>query len=696
MLSQLGGRLRAARHSRFVGRIPEKDLFQSALSATELPFFVLYLFGPGGIGKTTLMQEYALICERLDVPSLYLDVRSVDPAPDAFIETLHRTLGLAENISFIEYLTQFSRFALLLDTYETLAPLDDWLRESFLPQLPENVLVVLAGRQPLSPAWRADPGWQALTRSVALRNLDPNYSIDYLSRRQIPPEQYAAVLDFTHGHPLALSLVADVFAQRGDTQFQPETVPDIVKTLLEQFVQKVPGPAHRAALEVCPLVRITTESLLADMLKTPDVRELFEWLQGLSFMEHSTEGLFPHDLAREALLADLRWRNPDWYTELHRRARAHYLNRLGQTSGPAQARVLLDYIYLHRDNPMVKPFFEWKLGGNYITDTMQPSDMPSLVAMVAQHEGSLSARYASYWFSRQPDTVLVIRDGKRQPAGFLMMLTLGRITPQDLQADPSVKAAWDYLQTQAPLRVGEAATLFRFWMAADSYQDVSPIQSLIFVNIVRHYLTTPGLAYTFIPCANADFWSNVFSYADLARLPQADFTVEGHQYGMYGHDWRAVPPMAWLELLGEREIAATPDSAQPTPVEPMIVLSETEFGAAVQAALRDYTRSEAMRGNPLLRSRLVIERVGLSASDTERITALRSIVRETADSLQDSPRQAKFYRPLYHTYFQPATTQEQAAEVLDLPFSTYRRHLKSGITRVIEVLWMHEIGSTEK
>ena len=52
------------------------------------------------------------------------------------------------------------------------------------------------------------------------------------------------------------------------------------------------------------------------------------------------------------------------------------------------------------------------------------------------------------------------------------------------------------------------------------------------------------------------------SYADLARLPQADFEVDGRRYGVYyGHDWRAVPPAAWLQLLTEREIA---DGRSPT------------------------------------------------------------------------------------------------------------------------------------
>jgi len=38
-------------------------------------------------------------------------------------------------------------------------------------------------------------------------------------------------------------------------------------------------------------------------------------------------------------------------------------------------------------------------------------------------------------------------------------------------------------------------------------------------------------------------------------------------------------------------------------------------------------------------------------------------------------------------------TQEHVAELLDLPFSTYRRHLKAGVARVADALWSREIGS---
>jgi len=50
------------------------------------------------------------------------------------------------------------------------------------------------------------------------------------------------------------------------------------------------------------------------------------------------------------------------------------------------------------------------------------------------------------------------------------------------------------------------------------------------------------------------------------------------------------------------------------------------------------------------------------------------------------------FRALEATYLHPAPTQEAAAELLDIPFSTYRRHLTSGIQRLTEILWRQEIG----
>jgi hypothetical protein len=689
-------RLEQARRRHFVGRAAERELLRTALSAPELPFFVLHVFGPGGIGKTSLMREFASIGRESGLTVAYVDGRRIDPSPDLFLRAVCMALDLPPNTDPVEYLASNpGRLLLLVDTYELLTPLDGWMREQFLPGLRDDIFVILAGRQPPALPWRTDPGWHDMMRILPLRNLAPEESRDYLERRGVPTEQIDAVLDFTHGHALALSLVADVYDQGPDTRFRPEAAPDVIQTLLDQLVQQVPSPTHRAALEATSLVRLMTESLLAAMLERDDVHELFDWLRGLSFMETDRHGIFPHDLAREALTADIRWRNPEWFAELHTRSRGYYMKRIKSASGQEQRWILADLIYLHRDNPSVRPFFLWQESGTVFTDALRPEDVEVLAEMVERHEGSESAALAVHWLSRQPHNASVLRSAGGEPVGFLARVTLEATSPADRRLDPAVGATWDVLKRK-PLRSGETALLFRFWMALESYQSVSPEQTRLVLNIIQDYLVTPGLAYTFVPCADPDFWRMAFEYSDMERLPEADFTVGNRRYGVFGHDWRVTPPLAWFELLAERELNMTPPAPRVrSGADSLIVLSEADFATAVRDALRDYTDTAALAANPLIRSRLVRAGSGSDVSPAARATTLRKMLRETAESLQESPRLVKFYRAVYHTYFQPAVTQEQAAEVLDLPFSTYRRHLRSGIEEMTARLWAREIGNME-
>ena len=715
MPALLEGRLRAARRNAFVGRETERALVRTALSSDILPYCVLHVHGPGGVGKTSLLKVLGDAAAEAGALAVYADARNFDPSPAGFITMLRLTFASADPHgwkdrplsvdieSFWRDVTDGAadrRIVLLLDTVETLAPLDDWLRDVFLPPMPETVLVILAGRHPPSAAWRADPGWQTLIRSLALRNLGPDEGRAYLLQRRIPIEQHAQVLAFTHGHPLALSLVADTFAQRTEAHtFLPEESPDLIRTLLEKFVQKVPGPAHRAALEASALVRSMTESLLASMLNMPDpalgaaegVRELFDWLRGLSFVDSAPGGLLLHDLARDAMSADVRWRNPEWYTQLHNRARAYYNAGMKRSQGQEQQRFLSDIIFLHRDNAVVRPFIDWQQQGGLFVDHARPADLPALVAMVERHEGAASAEIARHWFARQPQGISVVRDSQQQPRGFALRLSMRDVDEDDCAVDPAMRPARAWMARSIGLRPAEVGLYFRFWMAHDTYQAVSPIQSLIFLNVVQHYLVTPRLACHVFPAAAPEFWMPVLSYAELQRNPDCDYEVGGRRYGAFTHNWRAMPPTLWLEILAQKEVGATPTaSASDGPAT--AALSEVEFAEGARDALRDLNRPQALRANRLLNARLVVDRSGPNAAEMDRVAALKGLIVQAIDALNSGPRDAKLYRALLHTYVKPAPTQEKAAELLDVPFSTYRRHLQAGIARVIEILWARELG----
>ena len=689
---RLADRLVMAQRQRFVGRAGELELFRSALQGSEPPFAVLHVYGPGGVGKTRLLGEYARVADSDGLPMVRLDGRTIEPSPGRISARPASGDAACRPASPLAALGRQPRSALLIDTYERLTPLDAWLRETFLPQLPGQMLIVIAGRNPPTSAWRMDPGWQDLVRVISLRNLPPQDSRAYLRARGIPEARHPSVLAFTHGHPLALALVADVLTRGERETFSPENAPDVVRVLLERFVQQVPSAAHRRALEVCARTRVTTEALLADVLGPADAPALFAWLRGLSFVEQGAEGLFPHDLAREVLDADLRWRDPESFRDLHARVLRSLVRRLQARTGREQQRAYFDLVYLSRNSPLMRTYYDWKAMGTAYAEPAAPEDSPAILAMVRRHEGEASERIAAYWLGRRPDAFLAFRGAGRQLAGFTAVLLLDEADPEACAADPAVAAAWQCVRRYGPLRPGERLMHHRFWMSRGGYQDRAAVTLTAAAGAPR-WLTTPGLAWTFLAVADPDFREAHFTTIGFPRAPEAEFEVGGRRYGVFAHDWRVEPPLTWIERKGQLDPAV---ESAPAPLDwesraPLVVLSRPDFEAAVRRALRDFTRPAALAANPLLRSRVAAEHAGGAPTPA----TLQALLREATETLQANPTDEKLHRAIRRTYLEPAATQELAAELLGLPFSTYRCHLSGGIGRVTEWLWRRELHGLE-
>lgn len=389
---------------------------------------------------------------------------------------------------------------------------------------------------------------------------------------------------------------------------------------------------------------------------------------------------------RDAVAADLRWRDPARVRVLRERARVALLARLDARDGdPAQA--LLDLMALHDD---LRQAMRLPGGEDPLTLTpLRDGDADAVVAVVARHEGDRSAEVARLLLADRPHAWVVVREAGERVAGFLCALRLPEAAPATPD-DPALVAAGRGLGTLPPLREGEHAVLFRFWMAAESYQSASPAQALLAAQLARTFLTAPGLAVSLLPCADPDEWADFLRYADHRHLPAAGFAVGERAYAVYAHDWRAVPPAAWLGALARRELGGPGPVAEPGAGE-AAVLGREAFAAAVKDGLRSFARPARLATNPLLGSRVVAAASGPDAPRAERVAALQRVLREAAASLRRSPADERLYRVLHRAYLAPAPTLDRAAEALDLPSSTFRRYLAAAVERVVEALWEREL-----
>lgn len=658
-------RLAAARDRAFVGRRAELTMFKAALAGETHARPVQYLQGPGGVGKSMLLRRFAHEARRAGRVVTEVDGRTVTPTPAAFQAAASAAL-------------HEPRAVLLVDTFEKCQGLEGWLWGQFLPQMADGAVAVVAGRSEPDLCWAADPGWTDLLQLVQLRGLSLEDAADYLRARGVPTVAHDALLTFAGGNPLVLALAAAVAIEEGAGT--PGRLPsrDAVAELLPQLVGEPPSPAHRRALEICSHASVTTESILRALLGTP-APELFAWLRAQPFIEATPEGVFPHDAVRAALEADLRWRDPDGFADMHRRIQAYLLERVRSAPDSQVLFTTGALKFLHRSRgPM--PEVGWRDVGLVEDRPYAPDQRQALLDMVAATEGAESAAIAAFWLDRRPEAFRVFcstRSG--HIVAFMSWLRLDR--PEGVDVDPVVAAAWRHAQERGPVRPGEHIAVARFLVSSTAYHRPSASMTFSQWRICGEMIRADRLSWSYIVASDDGFWNE--HLRDMFMVPiEARPQVGERRFALFGHDWRSQPADLWMRAQSDAVLATGRRRAGPDGcLGGFAVLSHADFKAAVRDALRSLRQPDALAGNPLHRTRLVVE------SGRTLPEALSAAV----DRLAGSRAGDKRHRALTVTYFGGSPTQEAAAQRLQLPWSTYRRHLASAIDHLSDLLWHEEL-----
>ena len=689
----LGKRLDRERVRRFVGRAAELDVFSTWLTAGS--FSVLWVYGPGGIGKSTLLRAFAEAARNAGYLLAQIDGARVMPTPDGIGAAVWESLS--DGIDELTYgRTPAKPSVIMIDAAERLQPVEGWLREDFLPALPAETRVIIAGRRPPDAAWRSDPGWRDLLRVMPLRNFSPDQTRTLLKIEGMPTNLLDQVMTLTHGHPLAVSLLIDAVRRSGPGIDVPESLqdlPDVVTALLGRIVEHAPTGRHRAALQVSAHAAATTEPLLRTALpaEAEEASELWEWLRDLSIMEETQAGIFPHDVARDVLEADLRRRDPDTYADIHRRLRGYLVDQVKASAGNPDAlqQAVADLLFLIRDHPVAGAYWYWDALEGCPGQPAQPSQFDVMIAMIRETQGEQQAELAAHWLGRQPEAFRVFEGPDGEIGGYAARLALHLASREDIEADPGTAALWRYAQQHHAPPPGELVLGWRFVVDRDPDERHPRLAGTMFGawHVIDILLRGPT-AWEFDACyTDLDYWERFFNHFDFVHLPEADYHIGPSRYVTFGHDWRRVGVADWLEVTAARELG---EQVTITAPEPAAMLSHEEFASSVKQALRSLHQPQALLRNPLMASSMVQNKLR-EHPDHRPDQVLRGLIINAAQVVKADPRAEAQYRVLDRTYLHPAPSQEKAAELLNLSFSTYRRYRDRGIEAITGWLWDRDI-----
>ena len=675
MPSHLGDLLDIARRQRFVGRHREMVCFDDAVAGRS-PQRVLFVHGQGGIGKTTLMLELRARAQAAGRPVVLIDGRDVDPSPEGLQTALRLARDSPEDHRPAWQL--LTGVVLLVDGYEQLVSIDAWLRSILIPRLSADAVVVLAGREPPAAPWRTDPGWRHL---VAVHRLDPfdtSESGELLDHAGVAPPDRPHLVALGRGHPLTMALLADL-AVSGEVPATLAGAPDLISALLETFLSDVPSDLHRIGLAACAIAWLTTEELLTQLVGAEAAPAVWQWLARRPFITAGPRGLSAHDLARDVLEAEFERRAPERYRSYRRIIYAHAVTALRAATGLDRQRHAQQMFFLLGNSPLADVVSSLRTRGSATVAPARTDEHEPVCGAIEQFEGPVSAELVRAWMEERPDQLSVVRTGDNL-TGFAYHVLCPSGSPLE-DRDPVVRAVLDHIAREGPLRPGELVDITRFCAGTRAHQHDAYALLVASVSILLEMLTRPLAWSVFIGVDPVTF---AFSdYMAFGRLVEVE--VGGLRHVAYGVDWRRIPVDVYLDLVRDRA-----HSGQTGPPPAALLrpppLDRTRFAAAVKAALQTLSRPDQLATNPLVHSALAATATGPT------IDKLRATIHDAVTHLGNQPKGGHLRAVLDRTYLRPAPTQEAAAQVLDLPLSTYRRYLTRALDDLTDILWVMEIG----
>lgn len=243
-----------------------------------------------------------------------------------------------------------NRIVLLLDTYEQMTALEDWVGE-VAQKIHPNILMAIAGRK--LPDWnRTWQGWMASAQVEELKPMTEDIMRQLIHRYYATmrggepnPVQVETIIRFARGLPMVVTSAVQLWVKYGVEDFQSVKA-EIVASLVDRLMEGVPS-AFIPALEAAAVVRWFDQPILRALTGLEDVREIYNELRRFPFVRARVEGLALHDSVREMMDENLRVQDSERHSELHERAAMYFEKRLAKVTGAESERLGFERLYHH-------------------------------------------------------------------------------------------------------------------------------------------------------------------------------------------------------------------------------------------------------------------------------------------------------------------------------------------------------------
>jgi hypothetical protein len=538
----------------FIGRRQEIEQLLHLVIYGRIP--VVFLHGIGGIGKSSLLNMFAAEAQARGAVVIRLDCRTIKPSSDGFVRELNKAIGgdSADVEQAAMRLSQLGeRVILTLDTYEVFRMMDTWLRQVFIPALSDCVHIVFCGREAPVAAWHTTPGWEGMVKTILLGPLNHDEAEALLLLCGVAQTDTQQVIQFAHGHPLALKLAAATLIERPHLNLKEIESQHVVTELTRLFMADVPDPVSRPALEAASVIRRTTHSLLGAMLPDIAPNDAYNRLQTLPFVENASDGLMIHDLVQETIAARLRSADPERYY-LYRRLAWHQLrSEFSLGSRAAVWRYTADMLYLI-DHPGIHEVFFPTDVHLYAVEPATPNDKAAIMAMTLQHYGAEMSDIIQYWWQIQPSAFYVARGRAPEIAGYYPMLKVQPLTDGAQFKDSITRTWWQHLQAN-PIPERQLALFNIGSLDAETGEANSAVQGSLWLDTKRTYMEYPQTRRIYTVFQSAEMIpileSLGFTELDPVQLDGQHYTTMVNDFGP-----QLVP--GWMAGLVDAQLGIAP------------------------------------------------------------------------------------------------------------------------------------------